>query len=438
MNKPIIEILGGRVIDPSQHIDKKASLFIQDKKVLAIAEAGRYPAAQRLDASGLVVCPGFIDLNANCREPGFEHIATIKSETEAAIQCGITTLVSVPNLRPVIDHKAAAELIINRAKQVNVGRVLPTGALTTKLKGKQLAEMAALKQAGCAAVSNAWHSIKDVQILLNALNYAKSLDWIVIFDLADADDRAGVVDESVYSASTGLPASPKEWELISLYRYLKLVEKTQVKAHFSNISCRESTQLIAQAKQTNPYISADTAITHLCFTHQQVEAFDTLFHVKPPLRSADDQQALLQALQDGILDTVISAHQPWQADHKCVPFAMSEPGASTIDSLIGQLLMIAEQRGWSDAEVIDMLTQRAANCLNLPGGSLQAGVRADFCLIDLHHQYTLQAQQVHSAGKNSPFVGQLHRGQVMATYKSGKLVYQRQSLAIDAQADTQQ
>ena len=184
----------------------------------------------------------------NCREPGAEHVTTIGSETQACTRQGFTTLICTPDLNPIIDHQAAAELITKRARSANLARVLPVAALTKQLQGQELAEMAALKDAGCVAVSNATHSINDDRTLLNALSYAASIDLPIIVDLAQVDPYPGCVDESIYSAQTGLMASPKEWELISLSRYLYLVNKSGIQAHFSNLSCAESLQLIEQAK----------------------------------------------------------------------------------------------------------------------------------------------------------------------------------------------
>lgn len=419
----ITEIQNGTIIDTSQNINKVDSIYIENKNILAIGKQQEIKADLQVDANNLIVCAGFIDLFTNCREPGQEHIATIKSETTASIAKGITTLVSPPNTSLVLDNKASAELIMTRARQANLARVLPIGALTKKLKGKQLTEMAALKQAGCVGLSNAQMLIKDNNVLINALHYAASIGIPVIFNLADSNYQAGSINDGVYAVSTGLAALPKEHELINLSRYLYLVNKTGVKAHFSHISCRESADLIDQAKQKNKRISADVSLMHIHFTEANTQYFNSYFNVAPPLRTKEDRHSLKQALKDKVIDCVSSGHEPWLYEQKILPFDQAQPGASTIDSFVGITLAISFEQKWDIQTTIDILTKRPANCLGLKCGTLKPKQRADICLIDPYYRYELTENDVLSKGKNTPFISHTHYGKVSKTYKSGICVY---------------
>jgi dihydroorotase len=421
-----IAIIGGEVVNPVENTIKPLNIYIKGKKIVAVDSQPppNFQAEQTIDATNRYIFPGLIDLQVRCREPGFEHISTIQSETYAALSSGITTSICPPDTNPIIDNKAAAELIIKRAQEANVGRVLPVGAMTKKLRGKKLSEMAALKEAGCVAVSNADVPIKNLGVLLKAFLYAKTIDLPVILRPFEASlQHRGGVNDSAVSALTGLPAIPRESELIALQKYLYLIKKSKVRAHISLLSCAESVELIRHAKEQGVEVTADVAIHQLFFTDEKTKDFNSLFHLNPPLREERDITALRKGLKDGVIDAICSDHRPWNDENKNLPFGESEIGLSGVDTLLYLSLLLQQEEGWELSEIISLLSDKAARCLGLEAGTLNAGDRADLSIFDANKKREIQKQDIRSKGKNNAFIGYSVSGEITHTFKSGELVY---------------
>ena len=422
-----IAIRNGRVIDPAHHIDAHRDLYIADARIAALGIApDGFQADVDIDASHHIVCPGLIDLCARLREPGQEHKATIVSETQAAAQGGITTLVCPPDTDPVIDETAVVQLIRRRAEAAGYARVLALGALTDALAGEQLAEMAALKNAGCIGVSNGSHPIINTLVLRRSLEYAATHELTVFLNPQDPWLSAGgCAHDGAMATRLGLAGIPRAAETAILARDLALIEDIGVRVHFCRLSTARSVELITHARQQGLLVTADVGICHLHLSEQNLNRYDSHCHILPPLRSTDDLLGLRQGLASGAITAICSDHQPHEPDAKQAPFAVTEPGASGLDTLLSLSLKLVGEGVFSLATAIERLTAGPAQVLGLDSGHLAPGARADVCIFDPHQHWTLTPQSMVSRGHNSPFLGWRLPGRVMQTVLEGQLVHER-------------
>ncbi|MCX4189786.1 dihydroorotase [Methylophaga sp. OBS3] len=420
-------ISGGRIIDPASQLDTNQSVFIEDDTIVAIGDhLANFHADIEIDATGMIVCPGLVDLSARLREPGQEHTATIDSETKAAAAGGITTLAVPPDTDPVIDTPAVIELIEDRAKKAGRVMVLTIGALTQKLDGELLAEMAALKNAGCVGVSSGLNAIKNSVVWRRALEYAATLDLTVFINAADPWlQKQGCVHEGTVSARLGLSGIPESAETIAVSRDLLLIEQTGVRAHFHNISTGRAVKMIREAQEKGLPVTADVSAHHLHLCEHDLGNYDAFSHVLPPLRSVRDREQLQQGLRDGVLQSIASHHQPLDADAKLGPFAETTPGISALETLLPLTLKLVEDDELDLMTALAALTCQPADILGIEAGQLKVGATADICIIDPTAHFECQPSKLVSAGKNSPFAGWLFRHQAAYTLFQGKLVYQR-------------
>ncbi len=422
----MIKITNGRLIDPINDLDTVTDVYIANSKIVGIGKPPKgFQATAEIEASHKIVCPGFIDLSTHLREPGFTQKATIASETMAAASAGITTLVCPPTTKPVIDSTAVAELIQDRAKASAKARVLPVGALTVGLKGEQLAPMAALTHSGCIAFSNARVTIENSQTLLRCLEYAATHDFLVIFNPQDNSLVAnGVIHEGITSSDMGLIGIPESAETIEVARCLILIEQSGVRAHFGQLSCKRSIDMISEARHKGLNVSADVAIHHLFFTDQNATGFNSIFHLQPPLRSDLDRKGLLNALKKGDIQAVCSDHQPHEDAAKHAPFAATEPGVSGLETLLPLGLQLVEQGFISLSVLIAKLTCDPAAILKIEAGSLAVGATADVTIFDPNKAWLVSESSLLSAGKNSIFIGSELKGKVSHTLLGGEVVFE--------------
>lgn len=422
-----IHIRGGHVIDPASQQNARQDVFIRQGYIIALGQApADFVADQLIDAHGCLVCPGLIDLNARLREPGQEHTATIDSETRAAAAGGVTTLVVPPDTDPVIDTPAVVELIEDRAKKAARTMVLTVGAITQKLESELLAEMAALKAAGCVGVSNAMHEIANTVVWQRALSYAATLDLTVFINAADPWLQAqGCVHQGTVSTRLGLGGIPETAETIAVSRDLLLIEQTGVRAHFHNISSGRAVALIREAQFRGLPVTADVSAHHLHLTEHDLGNYDSSTHVMPPLRSLRDREQLQQGLRDGVIQAITSQHQPLDKDAKLGPFAETQPGISGLETLLPLTLKLVENDELSLQQAIAALTCQPASILGIEAGRIQVGAMADLSIIDPEAEFTCTPGEFVSAGKNSPFGGWLFSHAVSHTIYHGRLVYQR-------------
>lgn len=422
-----IRIKNGRVIDPASQLDARQDVFISDGKIVAIGEFHEDFSADRvIDATGLLVLPGLVDLSVRLREPGQEHTATIHSETAAAAAGGITTLCVPPDTDPVIDNPAVVELIEDRAKKAGRCMVLIMGAMTQNLDNELLAEMARLKAAGCVGISNGLSAIKNSVILQRAMAYAATLDMTLFLNAADPWlQKQGCIHEGAVSSRLGLGGIPESAETIAVSRDLILIEQTGVRAHFHNISSGKAVKLIRDAQNRGLPVTADVSAHHLHLSEHDLGNYDALSHVLPPLRSIRDREQLQQGVRDGVIAAISSHHQPLDRDDKLGPFAETQPGISGLETLLSLTLKLVEDDDIGLHRAVAALTCNPADILGIEAGQLKTGAVADICLVDPDSEFECQPLNFVSAGKNSPFAGWLFNHQVSHTLFHGRPVFER-------------
>jgi dihydroorotase len=422
-----LKIQGGRLIDPASRMDAVQDLYIDSTGF--VSGVGKAPegfkAERTLDARGQIVCPGLIDLRARLREPGLEHKATMESETRAAVSAGITTLCCPPDTWPVIDTPAMAQMIQSRAWRFGLAFVHPLGALTQGLEGKLLTDMAALEEAGCVGVSNALEPVTDTLVLRRAMEYAATFGLTVHLHAEDPWLRnTGCVHEGEVGTRLGLPGIPEAAETVVVARDLALIEQTGVRAHFCGLTSARAVAMVAEARKHGLPVTADVTAHHLHLSEHDIGFFNTQCHVRPPLRSTRDRDALRAALQSGVIGAICSDHQPHEPDAKLAPFAESEPGVSGLETLLPLTLRLVDEKLLSLPEAIALLTSKPAEILGIEAGTLAVGSTADLCLIDPRARWTLGAEQFVSRGRNSPFLGWEFTGRVTHTLVGGEVVFE--------------
>ena len=418
-----------RLIDPAQNLDEVTHLYISRGKIAGMGEEAPedFVANQTIDGSGKWCLPGLVDLQARLAEPGSQYEGSIASETKAAVAGGVTTICCPPDTNPINDNQAVTELIQRRARQAATAFVLPIGAITQKLEGKLLANMASLKNAGCIALSQANQPIQNPLALKNAMTYAACNNILLMLRCEDTLlKNKGVAHCGAVSSRLGLPEISVSTETAALARDLILVEETGVKAHFSLLSTAKSVEMIQAAKKKGLPVTCDVAIHQLHLTEYDVMDFDSLFHVTPPLRSKEDMQALRMGLKMGVIDAVVSDHTPLDRDNKLLPFGESAPGISGLETLLPLSLKLVEEGVLSLSEMLAKLTSSPASIIGIPNGSLKVGQSADFSIYNPDAHWILNREELVSQGDNSPFSGWEFSGQVETTYFQGRPVYKNE------------
>jgi len=419
-------IKNGRVIDPSQNLDEVTNVYLSRGRVVAVANEAPegFTADQEIDATDKWVLPGLVDLQARLGEPGSQYAGSIATETKAAVAGGITSICCPPDTAPVNDSQAVTELLQRRARQAATAFVMPIGALTQGLDGERLSNSYSLKQAGCIALSQANRPVQNSLALKNALEYNSTLDIPIMLRCEDTQlKNGGIAHSGPVSSRLGLPEIPPAAETAALARDLVLVEETGVTAHFSQISCARSVELIADAKKRGLPVTCDVAIHQLHLSEMDLLSFNSLFNVSPPLRSMNDKQALIMGVKMGIIDAIVSDHTPLEKDDKLLPFGESVPGISGLETLLALLLKLVQDGQLELMTAIRCVTEMPATIIGCNTGSLLAGSSADLSIVDPEGIWTLNANSMISEGKNTPFSGWEFVGKVEQTFFQGRPVY---------------
>jgi dihydroorotase len=427
-----LHIKNGRVIDPANGVDAVQDLYIADGKVAGVGSAPEgFEAARTIDATGLVVAPGLVDLSARLREPGYEYKATLESEMQAAMQGGVTTLVCPPDTDPVLDEPGLVEMLKHRARILNQANVHPLGALTVGLKGKSLTEMAELTEAGCIGFAQAEEPIEDTTVLLRALQYAKTFGYTVWLRPQDPYiGRGGVAHAGPLASRLGLSGVPVMSETIALHTIFELMRASGARVHLCRISSSAALELIRAAKKEGLPVTCDVGVHHLHMTDADIGFFDPNARLTPPLRTQRDREAIRAALLDGTIDAVCSDHTPVDDDEKLLPFAEASPGATGLELLLSLTLKWAEeQHAATDAlaQAIRKITADPARMAGLPAGTLSVGASADVVVFDPQARWLVAPSALASQGKHTPFLGYELSGQVRATVVAGHLAWERRA-----------
>lgn len=431
-----ILIKHGKLIDPAQNLAGLYDIYIEDGKVAAlVADGGHAPAGfvqtAEIDARGLVIAPGLVDLAVRLREPGYEYKATLESEMQAAVQGGVTSLVCLPDTDPVLDEPGLVEMLKYRAGNLHQARGYPLGALTVGLKGQALTEMAELTEAGCIGFSQAEVPVTDTGVLLGALRYAATHDYTVWLRPQDAFiGRNGVAHAGPYGSRMGLTGVPVIAETIALHTIFELMRTTGVRVHLCRLSSAAGLELVREARRSGLRVSCDVGVHHVHLMDTDIGFFDPNARLTPPLRSQRDRDAIRAALLDGTIDAICSDHTPVDNDEKALPFGEASPGATGLELLLSLTLKWAQESGVEgDAALlraIDKIAPQAARVAGIAGGALRVGDSADLCLFDPDARWTVRAKELASQGKHTPFIGYELPGRVMATVIGGQLAWQRE------------
>lgn len=422
-----ILISNGRVVDPANRIDRVQDLYVAGGKVVALGPApDGFEAERVIDASGLVVAPGFIDLAARLREPGFEYRATLESEMDAAMAGGVTSLAIPPDTDPTLDEPGLVEMLCYRAKKLNRAHVYPVGALTIGLKGERLSEMAELVEAGCVAFSQANVPVVDNTVLMRALQYAATFGFRVwLQPIAPFLSRDGHAHDGEVATRLGLAGIPVAAETVALYTYLQLAKITGAHLHITRLSSAAGLELIDQARADGIEVSCDVSINHLHLCDMDIGYFDANCHLVPPLRSQRDREALCRGLAEGRINALCSDHTPVDDDGKQAPFSESESGATGLELLLPLTLKWAGRAGLSLGDGLARITSDAARIVGITkAGHLSAGARADVCVFDPAAHVAISRDGLRSQGKNTPFLGMELPGKVRYTLVEGQVMFE--------------
>jgi dihydroorotase len=417
-----LHIKGGRVVDPASGRDAVGDVFVAGGQIVEKLDG---KAERTIEAKGLVVSPGFIDLAARLREPGQEYKATLESEMAAAVAGGVTSLACPPDTDPPLDEPGLVDMLRRRAKALTRARVYPVGALTVKLAGEALTEMAQLAQTGCVAFSQANAPLTDTQVLWRALQYAATFRlpvWLRAQDTWLA--REGVAHDGEVATRLGLPAIPAFAETIALGVLLELVRATGARVHVCRLSSAGAVRMMQAAKADGLPVSCDVGIHHVHLSELDIGYFDTQCRLDPPLRGLQDREALARGLAEGVIDCAVSDHTPVDEDGKHLPFAEAEPGATGLELLLPLTLKWAAARKLPLAVALARITSDPARILGVSSGTLARGAPADLALFDPAAEYRVSAQALKSQGKNTPFLGSSLNGRVLYTIVAGNVVYE--------------
>ena len=377
-------IKGGRVIDPASGRDAIGDVLIDGERIAALDAAAKDARADKvIDAKGLVVAPGLVDICARLREPGFEYKATLESEMEAAVAGGVTSVACPPDTDPPLDEPGLVDMLRRRARSLSHARLYPIGALTVKLAGERLTEMAELSESGCVAFSQANVPLDDTQVLWRALQYAGTFGfavWLRAEDLSLAKD--GVAHDGEVATRLGLPGIPAMAETIALGKLLHLVRETGTRLHVCRISTAGAVAMIRKAKAEKLPVTCDVGIHHVHLSEMDLGYFDAHCHLVPPLRSIRDRDALRAGLADGTIDLICSDHTPVDEDAKQMPFSESEVGATGLELLLPLTLKWATEAKIPLAKALAKVTSDAARVLGVKSGRIEAGAPADLAVFD--------------------------------------------------------
>ena len=423
-------IRNGRVIDPSQGLDQGMDVLLENGVVAALGERlDVAPKTKTLDAAGLVVAPGFIDLHTHLREPGFEHKETIESGCRAAVAGGFTALCCMADTDPVNDDPSVTSYILKRAEQVGLARVYPIGAVSVGLEGEEMAEIGEMVGAGAVAISDDRRPVANAQLFRRALEYARSFGVPVAAHEEDLDlSDGGSMHEGAVSTRIGLRGMPTSAEEVMVARDVLLAELTGGRLHICHLSTSTSLDLVRTAKQRGLAVSCEVAAHQFVLTDEDVAGakYDPNWKTNPPLRSASEVEAVLQAIYDGTVDAIVSDHEPHHADEKELDFSEAPFGIVGLETAVPLALdRLVHGRVIGLMQLVRLMSTRPSEIFNLPGGSLREGAPADVTVLDLRALRSVDASSFQSRAHNTPFSGMRLKGWPAATIVGGEIVWQR-------------
>lgn len=426
MSAPLV-VRNARIVDPASNSDRHGAILVRDGRIEELkdgAPQGVPEGATIIDAKGLLVAPGIIDMRVFTGEPGHEYRETLATAAEAAAAGGVTSFLLMPDSTPVVDDGAIVDFIVRRAAATAKVNVLPSAAITRGLGGNDITEFGLLKEAGAVALTDGRHSIQSAGLMRAAMSYAANFDLPIIHSTVDRTlVGEGVMNEGALATISGLKGIPAEAETIPLARDLQLAALTGVRYHAAQVSSAGAAELISVAKRRMGSISAGISINNLALNENDVAPYRTFFKLSPPLRSEDDRQAMIEALKTGIIDVIHSAHDPQDSEVKRQPFADASEGAIGLETLLAAALRLVHSGDIPLTTILRAMTQRPAEILGLPSGRLATGAPADMIIIDMDYPWLVKEAEIVSRSRNTAFEGARMQGAVMQTFVAGRSVF---------------
>jgi dihydroorotase len=425
-----IAFRNARLIDPASGLDVKGGLLVENGRIADVgprlfndAEPGD---PEVIDCRGLVLAPGLIDCRVFTGEPGAEHRESLESASAAAAAGGVTSIIVMPNTDPVIDEPSLVDFLLRRAAATAKVRVLPCAALTKGLAGETMTEIGLLQEAGAVAFTDGDRSIANARVLRRALSYAATFNALVIAHAEDPELVKGAsVTEGEFATRLGLPAAPAIAEAMMVERDIRLMELTGARVHFGQISTRDSLNVIAAAKARGLPVTCGVAAHHLTLNELDVGAYYTFRKVRPPLRSEADRAAMMEGVASGVIDVIVSSHEPQGADTKRQPFATAAAGTVGLETLLPAALSLVHDGRAGLSHVLEAMTAAPARIFGLGSGTLAKGAAADLVLLDEGEPFVVDAEKLHSRARNTAFEGRKFQGRAQKTFVGGALVFAR-------------
>jgi dihydroorotase len=436
MSRPVV-VTNARIVDPASNTDTRGFLLVANGKIAGLSASGPQGApegAETIDAGGLVVAPGLIDMRVFTGEPGHEYRETLASAGEAAAAGGVTSILLMPDTLPAVDDGAIVDFLVRRAAATSKVRVIPSAAITKGLRGEEITEFGLLKEAGAACLTDGRQSIQSAGVMRAAMSYAANFDLPILHHTVDKSLAAdGVMNEGTLATISGLKGIPLEAETIPLARDLQLAALTGARYHAAQISTAASIDLIANARsgavldrlngEAAPQITAGISINHLSLNENDVAPYRTFFKLSPPLRSEDDRQAMIEGLKSGVIDVIHSSHDPQDVEVKRQPFAEASEGAIGLETLLAAALRLVHSGDVPLMTILRAMTQRPAEILGLDVGRITVGAPADIIVFDPDFPWVVTEADIRSRSRNTAFEGARMQGAVMHSFVAGVPVF---------------
>jgi dihydroorotase len=426
--RPIL-LANGRVVDPSRDLDIVGDVLIAEGMVReckrGIGAAGVPEGTDVIDCRGKLVAPGLIDMRAFVGEPGAASRETLASASQAAAAGGVTTIVCQPDTSPAIDDPATVDFVLRRARDTAIVHVHPMAAITKRLEGAEMTEIGLLKAAGAVAFTDGLKSVTNAQVMRRALTYARDFDALIVHHTEDPDLIAeGVMNEGEFAARLGLLGIPTEAETVMLERDIRLVGLTGGRYHAASLSCADSLEVLRRAKEAGHAVTASVSINHVTLNENDIGPYRTFLKVAPPLRAEDDRKAMVAAVASGLIDVIMSDHNPQDVETKRLPFSEAEAGAIGLETMLIAGLRLVHNGELDLTILLRALSTRPAELLGLPGGTLRPGSPADLIVVDTDMPWVLDPNELKSKCKNTPFDEARMQGRVVRTIVGGRTVFE--------------
>jgi dihydroorotase len=427
MNATVLK--NARIVDPSRSLDEVGTIIVENDRIVASGADARNQGVPEgaliIDCKGKAVLPGLVDARVFIGEPGAEHRETIASASHAAAAGGVTSIVMMPDTDPVIDNVALVEFVMRTARDTAVINVYPAAAVTKGLHGEEMTEIGLLREAGAVAITEGRRSIANSQLMRRALTYARDFGVVLAHEAQDPYlGSNGVMNEGLFASWLGLSGTPREAEVIPLERDMRLAALTQGAYHAAQISTAMSAEVISRAKANGLNVTSGVSINHLSLNENDIGEFRTFFRLQPPLRLEEDRLAMVEALRDGTIDIIVSAHDPQDVDTKRLPFADAAAGAIGLETMLGAALRLYHNGDVPLLRIVEAMSSAPARIFGLDAGSLRPGSKADMTIVDLDEPWVVKEEDLRSRSKNSCFEGARFQGRVVQTFVSGKSVFE--------------